>query len=463
MTLMITLLGLFAAGAAPPTRALVGATLVDGTGAAPIPGAVVVVREGKIECAGRDCRTPAGATVTDVSGLWIVPGLIDSHVHFAQTGWADGRPDAFDARDRYPYEKVEAELADHPERFLKTDLCSGLTSVFDVGGYPWSIEMAHRERDDPAAPRVAAAGPLLSTIDFWVNLPAERQFIHLKDAETARAGVRYLAARGADAVKVWFIVTPVQTVEASTPAVMAAGEEAKKLGLPLIVHATELAQAKVALKAGAHLLVHSVDDVPVDDEFLALARANGTVYCPTLTVLDGYARLARAVATRTAPKVDDPNGCVDAQTLANVAQSGTLKGDGADAYATRMEALTARMGPVMAANLKRVSDAGIPIAMGTDAGNPLTLHGASIYAEMEAMQAAGLMPMQVLVAATRGASLAMGVENVTGTLEKGKSADLIVVEADPTKDIANLRKLRSVMRAGTLYPQKELRASAPAR
>jgi imidazolonepropionase-like amidohydrolase len=117
----------------------------------------------------------------------------------------------------------------------------------------------------------------------------------------------------------------------------------------------------------------------------------------------------------------------------------------------------------MTANLKRVSDAGITIAMGTDAGNPLTLHGPSVYAEMEAMQAAGLTPMQVLVAATRGASLAMGAEEVTGTLEKGKAADLIVVGADPTRDIANLRKLRYVMRAGVLYPQDELRASVSAR
>ena len=114
----------------------------------------------------------------------------------------------------------------------------------------------------------------------------------------------------------------------------------------------------------------------------------------------------------------------------------------------------------MAANLKRVSDAGIPIAMGTDAGNPLTLHGPSVYAEMEAMQAAGLTPMQVLVAATRGGAVAMGADKVTGTLEKGKSADLIVVSADPTRDIANLRKLRFVMRAGALRPIAELSAAA---
>jgi imidazolonepropionase-like amidohydrolase len=459
MALWLAFVGLLAAGTPVPPRALVGGTLLDGTGAAPVPRATVVVRDGKIECAGKDCKAPPGAIVTDVSGAWITPGLIDAHVHFGQTGWADGRPDAFDVRDRYPYEKVAADLAAHPERFFRSQLCSGITSVFDDGGYAWSIDMAHRERDDPAAPRVAAAGPLLATIDFWLNLPAERQFIHLKDADAGRAGVRYLAARGADAVKIWFIVTPEQTVAASTPAVVAAAEEARSLGLPLIVHATGLAEAKVAVKAGAHLLVHSVDDLPVDDEFLADARAHGTVYCPTLTVFGGYARLGQARGTANPPAVDDPNGCVDAETLRKVKESVTLQ-PAAPAQRASMEKLLASATTMMAANLKRISDAGIPIAMGTDAGNPLTLHGPSVYGEMEAMQAAGLTPMQVLVASTRGGSLAMGAEKVTGTLEKGKSADLIVVEADPTKDIANLRKLRFVMRAGVLHSLGELHAAA---
>ncbi len=459
MTVWLAFVGLLAAGTPVRPLALVGGTLVDGTGAAPVPRATVVVRDGKIECAGKDCKARPGAIVMDVSGAWITPGLIDAHVHFGQTGWADGRPDAFDVRDRYPYEKVVADLAAHPERFLRSQLCSGITSVFDAGGYPWSIEMAHRERDDPAAPRVAAAGPLLATIDFWLNLPAERQFIHLKDANAGRAGVRYLAARGADAVKIWFIVTPEQTVAASTPAVVAAAEEARSLGLPLIVHATGLAEAKVAVKAGAHLLVHSVDDLPLDDEFLADARASATVYCPTLTVFGGYARLGGAGGTANPPAVDDPNGRVDAETLRKVNESVTLQPAGAPRRAS-MEKLLASATAMMAANLKRVSDAGIPIAMGTDAGNPLTLHGPSVYAEMEAMQAAGLTPMQVLVASTRGGSLAMGAERVTGTLEKGKSADLIVVEADPTKDVANLRKLRFVMRAGVLHSLSELHAAA---
>jgi imidazolonepropionase-like amidohydrolase len=443
-----------------PATVLTGATLIDGTGGPPVPNAVVVVADGRIECAGASCRAPAGATVRDVAGSWIVPGLIDAHVHLAQTGWADGRPDALDLRAKYPYEAVEGELASHPERIFRADLCSGVTGLFDVGGYAWSLDLARREKGDASAPRYAAAGPLLSTIDFWLNLPAERQFIHLKDPDAARAGVRYLAARGAGAVKVWYIVTPEQTVEASAPAVMAAGEEAAKLGLPLIVHATGLAEAKQALKAGARLLVHSVDDAEVDDEFLALAKKNGTVYCPTLTVLDGYVRLDRWALTGRAPEVDDPNGCVDAAMRAKIASAPPTPEADLAARLQKFEAYSANASKVMAANLKKVSAAGIPVAMGTDAGNPLTLHGPSVYAEMEAMQAAGMTPMEVLVAATRGGARAMGADKDAGTLERGKAADLIVVAGDPSRDVANLRKLRFVMRAGVLHPIEELKAPA---
>jgi imidazolonepropionase-like amidohydrolase len=449
-------------GTPPPPRALRGGTLVDGTGAPPVPGAVVLLRDGKVECAGKECPIPAGVEVTDVSGLWITPGLVDAHVHFAQTGWADGRPDAFDVRDHYPYEKTEAELAAHPERFFRTHLCSGVTSVFDVGGYPWSIAMAKGHRDDTRAPRVAAAGPLLSTIDHWVNLPAERQFIHLKDPDAARAGVRYLAALGSDAVKVWYVVTPELTVEASAPSVLAAGEEARKAGLPLIVHSTGLAEAKVALRAGAALLVHSVVDLPVDPEFLELAKKNGTIYCPTLTVFGGYERLAKAFAAHSSPPIDDPNGCVDAVTKAKLAATATMglavPADRVDRYGERVAAAT-RIG---AANLKRVSEAGIPIAMGTDAGNPLTLHGPSVYAEMEAMQAAGMTPLQVLAASTRGGALAMGISKTAGTVAKGKDGDLLIVAGDPTADVANLRKVRFVARRGVLRSIEELHAVASA-
>jgi imidazolonepropionase-like amidohydrolase len=452
-------------GTPPPPRALVGATLVDGTGAPPVPDACVILRGGNVDCAGTraQCPPPEGIDILDLKGLWITPGIVDAHVHFSQTGWADGRPDAMDVRDRYPYEEVQAGLRAHPEHFLRSYLCSGVTAVFDVGGYPWTWDLGARADADPLAPRVAAAGPLLSTLDFWLNLPAERQFIYLGTEEDARSGVRYLATHGTDAVKVWFIPVAERNFDDMAKAVLAAGEEARARKVPLIVHATGLKEAKIALRTGASLLVHSVSDVPVDQEFLRLAKENRTIYCPTLTVVDGYRRLRESAVEKKPPSVDDPNGCVDPGTLARVAETARLsvkEDDPASAERRRERfATAARVAPP---NLKAVRDAGITIAMGTDAGNPLTLHGPSIYAEMEAMQAAGMTPMEVLVASTRSGALAMHRLEEFGTVEKGKRADLLVLGADPARDIKNLRQLRYVVKGGVVRAQGELRVSAPA-
>jgi imidazolonepropionase-like amidohydrolase len=447
-------------GTPPPPRALVGGTLIDGTGAEPVPDAAIVIRGGRIECAGsrEGCPVPDGVETLDVSGKWITPGLVDAHVHFSQTGWADGRPDSLDLRDRHPYHEVQAELRENPERFLRSYLCSGVTAVFDVGGYPWTWELSGRFEGSTLAPHVAASGPLLSTLDFWLNLPAERQFIFLEDEASGRRDVHYHAAHGADAVKVWFINTPDRDFDEMAAAVVAAGDEAERLGLPLIVHATGLVEAKAALRAGADLLVHSVWDKPVDDEFIELARANETIYCPTLTVIEGYGRMYDAVLTGNPPMVDDPNGCVDPETLAHVASTAELDKGLVDAeQQEKQKQGTAARIATMNENLARLHEAGIPVAMGTDAGNPLTLHGPAVYAEMDAMQAAGMSPSDVLVASTRQAALAMGRLEAIGTIEAGKIADLLVVEADPTEDVANFRQLQYVIRGGVVRTVEELK------
>ena len=448
-------------GTPPPPRALVGGTLVDGSGTDPVANAVVVLRDGRIECAGsrEACPVPEGVEVLDVFGKWITPGIVDAHVHFSQTGWADGRPDALDVREFHPYEQVQADLRANPERFFRSYLCSGVTAVFDVGGYPWTWDLRERAAaTGTLAPHVAAAGPLLSTLDYWLNLPAERQFMFLSDPPSARPLVDYLATRGTDAVKVWFLPVSDRDFEEMAAAVASAGEAARAAGLPLIVHATGLAEAKAALRAGADLLVHSVWDLPVDDEFISLALANDTLYCPTITVIEGYVRINDAVLSGKAPTVDDPNGCVDPVTLERVAETATLDKGLVDpaAQAQRAERTRARV-ETMKSNLARVHAAGIPVVMGTDAGNPLTLHGPSVYAEMEAMQAAGLTPMEVLVASTRGGALAMGMLEEIGTVEPGKAADLLVVDADPTANIANFRKIRIVVRGGVVRGVRELK------
>jgi len=448
-------------GTPAPPRAIVGATLIDGRGGAPMPNATIVIRDGKIDCAGA-CKVPEGIDVVDAKGMWVTPGLIDAHVHFSQTGWADGRPDSIDVRGTHPYEQTIAENRRDPERYGRSYVCSGVTSVWDVGGYMWTIGLRDRFENNTSVPHVEAAGPLLSTLDHWLNLPAERQFIVLKDEKSARDGVKYLVAQGAHAVKVWWIVRPPDlTVEGLAPAVAAAADEAHKNKLPLIVHATGLAEAKAALRAGANVLVHNVDDLPVDDELIGLAKKNGAIVIPTLTVVGGYGRMMHGVADRKPPAVDDPNGCVDRATLAKVAETATL--DPSLVAAARLEGMDkriARIASVSTANLKKLSDAGVSIATGTDAGNPLTLHGPAIYAEMEAMQKAGMTPMQVIVSSTAIASRAMGLDKRVGTIEKGKDADLVLLGGDPSADVANFRKVRWVVRSGVARSIDDLHALA---
>ncbi len=442
----------FAAPRGTPTApiALVGATLVDGTGGPPVSDAVVVVQRGRITCAGSraGCTIPAGLDTMDLRGSWIIPGLIDAHVHFGQTGWVDGRPDALNVTDRYPYDRTVAELEARPERFLRAYVCSGVTAVFDVGGYPWTWALRQRAENDPMAPHVAAAGPLLSTVDApAVNLLDTKQILQITSDSMARAAVRAHVARGTDAIKFWYIVPAGADTTALKALVRAAADETHRLGARFIVHATGLWEAKDALRAGADVLVHSVIDRPVDDEFLTLARERRVIYTPTLTVFDGY----RQVQLRHF-EPHYPLDCVDSGTIAKARSTDLIPAapDQPADFADRQTRAVAGLMSQAMANLLTVFRAGITVAMGTDAGNPLTLHGPSVYWELDAMQQAGLTPSDVLVAATRNGARAMGRERDLGTLEAGKIADLVVLGSDPLAGTRNLRDIRYVMRAGSI-------------
>jgi imidazolonepropionase-like amidohydrolase len=295
---------------------------------------------------------------------------------------------------------------------------------------------------------------LLSTVDFWLNLPGQRQFIHMTDEETVRAAVRSHAAWGAAAIKVWYIMPP-QPPDTAAMArlLMTAGDEARRAGLPLIVHATGLPGAKDAVRAGAHLLVHSVTGDTVDDEFLSLARAAGTYYTPTLTVYDGY----RQVAERRVERDRQPLACVDPETRTKVLATDTVAPDQrpTEERLARTRDRATRQYQVALENLARVHAAGIPVVLGTDAGNPLTLHGASVFMELEAMEAAGLSPMDVVVAATSTGARAMGLDS-SGTVTLGAVADLVVLDADPLAGIGNVRRIALVVRRGEIHTREEL-------
>lgn len=451
---LLLLLGVVVPADAQNSIAFAGATLIDGTGEAPVADAVVVVRDGRIACAGTraSCPVPAAAQTHDLTGHWLTPGLVDAHVHYSQTGWVDGRPDSYDARERFPYDRTIAWLRD-PAHFYRSWLCSGVTATFDVGGYPWTWGLREAAENSSDAPHVAAAGPLLSTRDHWLNVPAERQFIHIPTDSAVEAGAHYLIANGTSAIKIWFLIgASAQDTAAWAHRIRLAGERANDAGVPLIVHATNLWGATRALEAGAKLLVHGVADQPVDQTFIDLARKNRTVYTPTLVVNDGYRQLR-------ARDFNDDNyemACVDPETRAKAFLTDSLPGRPSTEAIERARRNAERQFAMDAENVRRAHEAGIPIAVGTDAGNPLTLHGPSIYLEMEALQRAGLSPMDVIVAATRNGALAMNRLAEFGTIAPGMIADMLVVDADPTADIRNMRRVSLIVRRGTIHKRADL-------
>lgn len=445
-------------------KVLTGATIFDGTGSPAIEHGVIVVRNDSIDCIGAEgeCPTPAGAEIVDVTGKYITPGLVDAHVHFFQTGFFDSRPDALDLRDTYPYTGVAAYQKEHPQRYYNAYLCSGITGVYDVGGFTWSIDFEESAEKNPRAPHVAAAGPLITPATTeMLNTPADKTLVNLDSKETGREMVEYLKALGSTGIKLWQLRPDDEKYMSYLREV---SEEAMKREKELIAHATTLKQAKTAIDQGAELLVHSVSDKEVDEPFLDMAREQGTIYTPTLIVGSGYMQAYRAAAGIASYPMDDPNGCVDAKTRNLLDNASQFKNHPAftESFRKRLRSYDPgedRLDETELQNLKKVYEAGIPIAVGTDAGNPGTLHGPSIHEEMEAMQRAGIPARDLIGMATRNGARAMQRADDFGTLESGKFANLIIMRKDPSEDIANMRTIEKTMIRGKLMDVKDLAAA----
>jgi len=199
--------------------------------------------------------------------------------------------------------------------------------------------------------------------------------------------------------------------------------------------------------------VHSVFDEPVDDEFIALLKERHALYCPTLFVWTSY-ELVLSGQWKATPEEERS---ADPEILAAM----DVNKIPADKRPERVAKFIAERKPieppkVAMANLKRVQDAGIPVVMGTDAGNIGTLHGPSIYREMRLMAESGLTPLEVLRSATWNAAKTMGLEGKTGEVQEGMLADLVILDADPLADVMNLSHVYRTIKGGVVYDPKEL-------
>lgn len=421
------------------------ATIIDGTGGVPLKNGAIVIQGERIQQIGpRGVIKPGpGVTVIDATNKFVIPGLIDAHVHFDQSGDIFTRPDGLDLRKIRPYMQELQWTKDRVSVTLMRYLACGITSVVDMGGPLWTYEVRDGGNKVTNAPRVAVAGPLISTADEGTLNPADPPVIVATTPEMARELVRKNAERHPDLTKILF-VRGSGNLDKQFEVVKAATEESHAHGIRVAVHATELELAKMAMQAGADILVHSVEDKRVDRAFLDLAKSRNILYITTLIVNEGYDEVfgQSVKLTDIEQEFGDPQVIATwsqlAKTPANEIPGGVPAANLRDTQKTQF------------ANLQLLDSAGVRIAAGSDAGNIGTLHGPALHREFELMAEAGMRPADILMAATRNAAAVMGKDKDLGTLEKGKYADMVILDADPMRDVHAMRKIVKVIKNGVL-------------
>jgi len=393
------------------TKAFTGARLINGTDRAPVDNATIVVRDGKIVAAGAGVTVPAGAERVALTGKTVIPGLVNAHGHVGNTvGLEQGK---------YSAENVQ--------RDLKTYADYGVTTVFSLGDDQAAGIAARDSQKTPslARARLYVAGPVLAP----------------KSPEDAVKLVDEVAAMKVDIVKIRVDDNLGSTQKMAPEIYRAVIDQAHKKGLPVAVHLFYLSDAKAVLDAGADFIAHSVRDTDVDDSFVSMIKRRDVCYSPTLMREVSTFVYESKPAWFTDPLFLKHADAKTLETLQQPARQEQMRNSkSAQAYKAGLE--------VASRNLKKLSDAGVRIAMGTDTGPPARFQGYFELMELELMAKAGMTPQKVLAAATRDAAHCMKLDREIGTIEANKWADFVVLDADPLANISNVKKINSVYVAG---------------
>ena len=409
----------------PKRRAIVGATVIDGTGGPPLTHAIVLVNGDRIEAVGPREEVPLSPDVEIVNAenRYLLPGLIDSHVHVAASGYVPTRPRGSETA----YKTV---IAIHN---LRSALQAGVTTVRDLCGD--RINLALRtaaERRMLVAPRLFTAG--MGICMTGGHGTSEPGFVHeVNTPDAMRAAVREELAAGADFIK---LLTSHRTdyPEFSQAEINAGVEEAHRFGLKVAIHVANFVGVRMAALAGADTIEHASF---VDEEAADLMAEKGIVMVPTLWVKHDLAeRLERLKA----------------------APEGYPWGDAKDL--SRSATWFRRCVEQLPKTMELVRSRGIRIAAGTDfimADHPWAL----VPEEMEYLTRFGLTNMEAIESATRIGAEALGKAEEFGTVKKGKLADLILVDRDPLVDITAMTEVSWVMKEGEVVPRSPEWARRP--
>jgi imidazolonepropionase-like amidohydrolase len=417
---IIASLMLFCAGLQGQVTAIKAGKLIDTDAGTVLSNQIILVKNGKIDAVGGSVSIPSDAKVIDLSGMTVLPGLIDCHTHLTDS-YTDADPlselrktSAFDAFQSIPNAKAV--------------LLAGFTTVRDVGTYRALVDVALRDainRGDVIGPRMYVAGAYITITGGAgaitgfapdVTLPWDLHYGEANSPWEVRQRVRALANQGVDLIKVLAtgaVLTHnsnVKSAEFTPEELGSAVQEAANFGLRVAAHAHSPEGIKNAVRAGAASIEHGS---MADDESRELMKQHGTYLVPTLEVADCVLEAGH-----------EPPDFVEHGRYLQKAQR---------------------------ENFRKAVDAGVKIAFGTDISVcPFGTNGR----EFGLMVEYGMTPMHAIQAATVNAADLIGVSAKIGSIKPGKLADIVAVQGDPLKDVRLLEKVNFVMKDGQVYKQE---------
>jgi imidazolonepropionase-like amidohydrolase len=407
------------------------------------------------------------ATIINGQGKFLLPGLIDSHVHFFQSGGLFTRPDIIDLRKCTSYEDEIEWVHVNMEDFLRRYLQTGITTVIDPGSTFRFLEQRNSFLNKAYSPTIFMSGPLITTYEpnVYKGLKNDEPFNLITNVDEARASVQRQIPFNPDFIKIWFITGPKKSVQDSVtkflPFVKAAIDEAHKNNLRVAIHATERIAAEQAVMNGCDYLVHSVEDEIISQDFINLLLKNKVTICPTLIVNDNYIKTYLQDNSFDSYELSHSNPFPLGSLSALKYLSDTTLFNKYNNKRSRMISYLSHKDSIMHVNLKKMTDAGVIIATGTDAGNIGTLHATSYYNELKAMKESGMNNFSILQASTLNGAKAVGKENEFGSIKIGKKANLILLNENPIDDLENLKMINLIINKGVIIKPDTLVPESP--